>query len=187
MMRMKFNIGDRVEAIDHDLEGKIIKIEKENYIIISSDGFEMPFKEKEIILKNSFENIKVSVQDIANSKLQKDKKTNLLKIDDVTKTKTPYKQQEIDLHIEKLLKNYRHLSKYEILTLQINTAKSALNHAIINKIQKIIFIHGVGEGVLRSELEYLLQKYPNTNFQDADYAKYGNGAVEIYFTQKAFS
>lgn len=186
-MTKKFKIGDLVEALDHDINGKIIKIEKETYFIISSDGFEMTFKEKELILKKSFDNLTISAQEIINSITQKDKKTNHLKIDDVTKTKTQYKQQEIDLHIEKLIKNYKHLSNYDILSHQINIAKKTLDHAIINKIQKIIFIHGVGEGVLRSELEFLFKKYPNTNFQDADYAKYGNGAVEIYFTQKAFS
>jgi dsDNA-specific endonuclease/ATPase MutS2 len=186
-MKMKFKIGDLVEALDLDINGKIIKIEKETYFIMSSDGFEMPFKDKELILKKNFDNLKISAQEILNSKAQKDKKINHLKIEDVTKTKTQYKQQEIDLHIDKLIKNYKHLSNYDILSHQINTAKKTLDHAIINKIQKIIFIHGVGEGVLRNELEYLFQKYPNTNFQDADYAKYGNGAVEIYFTQKAFT
>jgi hypothetical protein len=186
-MTKKFKIGDRVEALDNNIEGKILKIENENYIILSNDGFEMPFNEKELILKKVFENIKISSQDIAISKALKDKKNNHLKIDDVTKTKVQYKQQEIDLHIDKLIKNYKQLSNYEILSHQINVAKNALEHAKVYKIQKIIFIHGVGEGVLRSELEYLFHKYPNTNFQDADYSKYGNGAVEIYFTQKAFS
>ncbi|MFY7810453.1 MAG: Smr/MutS family protein [Flavobacterium sp.] len=186
-MIKRFKIGDKVEVVDACIEGKIIKFEKDKCIIMSSDGFEMPFFEKELILKKTFENLKISVDSISKSKTQKDKKLGNLKIEDFTKTKTPYKQQEIDLHIEILLKNYKHLSNYEILTHQINTAKNALNYAIINKIQKIIFIHGVGEGVLRSELEYLFKNYPNTNFQDADYSKYGNGAVEIYFTQKAFS
>ena len=48
-----------------------------------------------------------------------------------------------------------------------------------------MFIHGVGEGVLRTELEFLLGRYPNVAFYDAEYAKYGVGATEVYIYQKA--
>jgi len=46
-----------------------------------------------------------------------------------------------------------------------------------------VFIHGVGEGVLRTELEFLLGRYSNVTFYDAEYAKYGVGATEVYIYQ----
>jgi hypothetical protein len=48
-----------------------------------------------------------------------------------------------------------------------------------------VFIHGVGEGVLKLELEYLFGRYNNVKFYDADYKKYGLGATEVYIYQNA--
>ena len=43
----------------------------------------------------------------------------------------------------------------------------------------IVFIHGVGEGVLKLELEYVLKRYEDLTYYDADYQKYGFGATEV--------
>jgi dsDNA-specific endonuclease/ATPase MutS2 len=77
------------------------------------------------------------------------------------------------------------MDNFEILTLQVETAKRQLEFAISKRIQKIVFIHGVGEGVLRSELEYLFNRYENLKFYDADYQKYGRGATEVYIFQNS--
>ena len=47
------------------------------------------------------------------------------------------------------------------------------------KIQRIVFIHGVGEGVLKLEMEYVLKRYEDLTYYDADYQKYGFGATEV--------
>ena len=54
----------------------------------------------------------------------------------------------------------------------------------IRRIPKIVFIHGVGEGVLKSELDFMLGRYEEVYFQDANYQKYGQGATEVGFKQK---
>jgi len=46
-----------------------------------------------------------------------------------------------------------------------------------------VFIHGIGEGVLKAELEYLFRRYGNLKYYDADYQKYGRGATEVYIFQ----
>ena len=46
-----------------------------------------------------------------------------------------------------------------------------------------MFIHGVGEGVLKEELHYLFNKYENVKHYDANYQKYGLGATEVYIYQ----
>ena len=45
----------------------------------------------------------------------------------------------------------------------------------------LVFIHGHGDGVLRSELYSLLRRY-SVQFYDGDYAKYGGGATEVIFS-----
>jgi len=92
---------------------------------------------------------------------------------------------EVDLHIDKLVKSYKHMTNYDILTLQIDTAARQLNFAISKRIPKMVFIHGVGQGVLKEELYYLLNKYDGIKFYSADYQKYGAGATEVYIYQNA--
>src|SRR5690606_32671929 len=90
---------------------------------------------------------------------------------------------EVDLHIEKLVNSYRGMSNYDILNLQMETAKRQIEFASRKRIQKLVFIHGVGEGVLKAELDSLLGRYDNLKFYDADYQKYGIEATEVYFTR----
>ena len=75
------------------------------------------------------------------------------------------------------------MSNYDMLTLQTDTAKRQLEFAIRKRIPKVVFIHGVGAGVLRQELEYLFGRYDNVKYYDANYQKYGSGATEVYIYQ----
>ncbi len=90
---------------------------------------------------------------------------------------------EVDLHIHQLTNHYKGMSNFDMLNLQLDTAKRQLDFAINKRIQKVVFIHGVGEGVLKTELEYLFKRYDNVKFHPADYQKYGLGATEIYIYQ----
>ena len=89
---------------------------------------------------------------------------------------------EVDLHINQLVKSVRGLDNYDMLNIQIATAKGKIEFAIQKRIAKIVFIHGVGEGVLKSELQTLLNNYPVKHY-DASYKKYGLGATEVYIYQ----
>ena len=90
---------------------------------------------------------------------------------------------EVDLHIHQLTSNERGMSAHDKLNLQIDTARHKLEFALKKRIQRVVFIHGVGAGVLKAELEYLFSRYENIKFYDADYQKYGLGATEIYIYQ----
>ena len=90
---------------------------------------------------------------------------------------------EVDLHIGKLVPRTGGLSNFEILNIQMDTAKRQLEFAMKKRVQKVVFIHGVGEGVLKAELETLFHRYENVKFYDADYQKYGLGATEVYIFQ----
>ena len=92
---------------------------------------------------------------------------------------------EVDLHIHQLVKSSKGMSNYDILNIQLETAKRQLDFAIRKRIQKVVFIHGVGEGILKEELHYLFKRYDNVKFYDADYQKYGLGATEVYIYQNS--
>ena len=49
-----------------------------------------------------------------------------------------------------------------------------------NKHKKIVFIHGVGNGVLKNEIRKALEKkYKWHTFQDASFKEYGYGATMV--------
>ena len=53
---------------------------------------------------------------------------------------------EVDLHIEKLTPDWRNLSNFEMLTLQLNNFEKYLDLAIAHHQHNLIVIHGVGTG-----------------------------------------
>ncbi|GAB2777194.1 hypothetical protein GCM10027275_20230 [Rhabdobacter roseus] len=86
----------------------------------------------------------------------------------------------VDLHIEKLLPEYAKLPKEEILTIQLKTFEQQLEQAIAGGADEMTFIHGVGNGVLRSELHRRLGQHQHVQYyQDAQKEKFGYGATLV--------
>jgi hypothetical protein len=90
------------------------------------------------------------------------------------------------LHIEKLLPDTRGMTTFDILNYQMDAARGQLEFAMRKRIQRIVFIHGVGEGILKEELRTLFRRYEGLKVRDADYRKYGMGATEVYIPQSNF-
>ena len=87
---------------------------------------------------------------------------------------------EIDLHINELLDNSAGLSNSEILEIQKEKVESEMKLAIQTGVKKIVFIHGVGQGVLKQEVINLLKtKFKKYYFQDASFKEYGYGATMV--------
>jgi hypothetical protein len=87
---------------------------------------------------------------------------------------------EIDLHINELIENSSGLSNAEILEIQKEKVESEMRLAIQTGVKKIVFIHGVGQGVLKQEVINLLKtKFKKYYFQDASFKEYGYGATMI--------
>ncbi len=87
---------------------------------------------------------------------------------------------EIDLHINELVDTTAGMSNADMLLLQIDTFHKILDENKTHKGQKIVFIHGKGEGVLRSEIEKQLRtRYKTYYFQDASFREYGFGATMV--------
>lgn len=92
----------------------------------------------------------------------------------------PRPPKEIDLHIEKLTKDYEFMSNAEMLKLQLETFERNLNYAIASAMDEITFIHGLGNGVLRKEIHKYLSQLPNIKyFKDAQKSPFGYGATLV--------
>ncbi|MCX7550431.1 Smr/MutS family protein [Xanthomarina sp. F2636L] len=180
-----FKVGNKVSVLDEDLTGFIVKIVGDTITVEDVHGFEMDFNKKELVLIKNKSDLKsksfvdVSFNEVLSEKEEQKRKPSVRK-----KVKERFEPtMEVDLHIHQLTDKSGRMSNHDMLTLQLDTARKQLEFAIRNRIQKVVFIHGVGEGVLRIELEYLFGRYNNVKFYDANYQKYGLGATEVYIFQ----
>jgi hypothetical protein len=89
------------------------------------------------------------------------------------------REKVVDLHIEELLKDPSGLSNAQIISYQLNQFMYEMDQAIIHKLHKITFIHGVGEGILKNAIREELKKYPGVRWGMAPPEKFGYGATEI--------
>ncbi len=88
----------------------------------------------------------------------------------------------IDLHIEKLADDWKHMSNYEILSLQLKTFEKYYYLAVAHHQASLIVVHGLGEGVLRDEIHDILRlKKEVKSFVNQYHPGYGYGATEIFF------
>lgn len=87
---------------------------------------------------------------------------------------------EVDLHIGELLDDTRGMSNSEMLNYQLDKFREVMNQYRNKREQRIVFIHGKGDGVLRKAiLDELKRKYPACRHQDASFQEYGFGATMV--------
>lgn len=173
------NIGDKVAVLDDNIQGIISKIKNDVFLVLTDDGFELEYTRKELIVIDS------KMLDTASVlKPEEEKYIQQSKPKYISKNERSI-EVSFDLHIEKLVKSTKGMQSFDMLELQIETAQRHIDFAIDKRIPKIVLIHGVGDGRLRAEIEYILRRYENVWFQEANYQRYGQGAIEINFKQNA--
>lgn len=172
--------GDKVSVLDEATSGVVQKV-KGQEVWVSVDGFILQYQKSDLVVEKSFSHEIFKGQDLED--VLKEKKTVVAKKQPTRKKKKEVGIPEIDLHIQQLVASTKGMSKHDMLNIQLETARRRVEHAIANRIPRLIFIHGIGAGVLRMELEYLFGRYPEITFYDADYSKYGAGATEVYVYQ----
>lgn len=167
-------VGDTVRFLNEEGEG-ILRgfISPVKALVEISGGFEIevPIKELVPVAPISLKDIKVSIYKkasylpVANSpkKLRVDARDEML----------------VDLHIEKIMEDHYGLTNSEKLDIQTAHFRKKLAMAINGHINKIVFIHGVGNGVLRQAIRGLLGTYEGIEYSDASYKKFGAGATEV--------
>lgn len=94
-------------------------------------------------------------------------------------------EEVVDLHADAILDSTENLTPGEILQTQLARFTVALEGAVKSgsstPLKRMVFIHGVGKGKLRYEIEKLLKRnYPKLRYQDASFAEYGYGALMIF-------
>ncbi|MEY8019882.1 Smr/MutS family protein [Muriicola sp. SD30] len=174
--------GDKIQVLDDSIEGTAVRIDGDTITILTSEGFELDYSLNEVLLVENRSQINVSAAEAQEARKEKEvparKKARPVKPKERNAPK-----MEVDLHIHQLVPSTRGMSNYDMLNIQVETAKRQLDFAIKKRIRKVVFIHGVGAGILKEELYYLFRRHPNITYYDADYQKYGLGATEVYIHQ----
>jgi DNA-nicking Smr family endonuclease len=97
------------------------------------------------------------------------------------KQNLPPAQSVVDLHIEKILNDYKHLSNAEIIIAQLNHFEKYLDLAIAHRLNSMIIIHGIGTGKLKEEVHQSLKLNKHVNYFINQYdPRFGYGATEIF-------
>ncbi|OGX88251.1 hypothetical protein BEN47_09190 [Hymenobacter lapidarius] len=88
---------------------------------------------------------------------------------------------EFDLHLEALRPdNKEEMSNTAILRIQLDAFEDALIRALATNMHEIVFIHGMGNGVLRKEIHRQLSRNKDIKFfEDARKEKFGFGATLV--------
>lgn len=178
---MLFKVGDRVALINEPSKGKVIAVlNYEQLLILLDDGIEIPVKATELVKINDFSTLRVPSHIVENKeKISKQKiKKTTSPSSIVDKHRNADGSVEVDLHAESLFTSHRGMSNGEILNYQLSYFQRCLDEAIIQKLPKIIFIHGIGNGVLRQEIRKILQNW-GYEFYDASLSRYGFGATAV--------
>jgi hypothetical protein len=85
----------------------------------------------------------------------------------------------VDLHIGELVSNISGLSSHDMFNIQMEYFHKALNSAIAEDYNKLTFIHGVGNGVLKKAILEALENFEGTENRMASLSKFGVGAIEV--------
>lgn len=136
--------------------------------ILLLKDYEVDYTEK---IKNKSETY------VTNKKLVKKKA-------DIDKHYTAPGEAIVDLHIGELVDNIFGMSSNDIFKIQINYFKKMLDSAIANDYDKVTFIHGVGNGVLKNAIIEELKNYDNISNRMASILKFGVGAIDVIIKNK---
>ncbi|KAF0130655.1 MAG: hypothetical protein FD155_1465 [Bacteroidetes bacterium] len=85
----------------------------------------------------------------------------------------------VDLHIGELLDNIAGLSSHDMYKIQLDYFHKTLNSAILNEYDKVTYIHGVGNGVLKNAIIKALENFEGVNNRMASMSKFGVGAIDV--------
>lgn len=87
---------------------------------------------------------------------------------------------EVDLHCHEILETTAGMANKDILEYQLDVFNKTMEEYKLRRGQKIVFIHGKGDGVLRQRILWELQsKYKRHQHQDASFKQYGYGATLV--------
>jgi hypothetical protein len=97
----------------------------------------------------------------------------------IEKHQTGPREAVVDLHIGELMEDFKDLTPHEILKVQMDYFTKCIESAADRSFRKVTFIHGVGNGTLKSAIMRRVQEYEQMESHLASLAKFGVGAIDV--------
>ena len=141
-------VGQTVVLMDSDLRGKIISLGKTVKIVLE-DGLEIQAAYGEFAVTNHAE-----LSALKQSKIKHKKAHTHTK---VVASKPSSNQLEIDLHIE-AIPGGNAIPQGQQLQFQMETFRKVIRENLSRRGMKITFIHGIGDGTLKSAIRQELDE-----------------------------
>ena len=169
-------------AVDVELRIDTVKFYKLHTFNADTPFFDEPALIYDIVRDDRpVRQVYVEADDLKEALLQKKKEDSR-----PNRTSQPARKQkadntvEVDLHIHELLDNTNGMSNSDMLNYQLDVFRKTMDEYRGKKNQRLVFIHGKGEGVLRNALlKELKSKYGSCISQDASFREYGFGALLV--------
>ena len=146
-----------------------------------TDFFETPALMYDVV-KNDLpaKQVYVSAEDLQDALMKKKTVEHLSAPRTIVKRGGKNEIIEVDLHIGELLDDTHGMSKREMLNYQLDKFREVMEQYKNKREQRIVFIHGKGDGVLRKALlDEMKRKYSACKTQDASFQEYGFGATMV--------
>ncbi len=102
----------------------------------------------------------------------------------IDKHRTAANEAVVDLHIAELVDNIAGMSSKDMFAIQTDYFRKALDSALQNDYNKVTFIHGVGNGVLKQAIIKVLEEFEGTESRMASMSKFGVGAIDVIIRDK---
>ena len=191
--RVKF-LNDVGSAVVLRMEGELVVVEDE-------DGFERSVERRELIAAlepeveadkygNTIPDIATLLaQDVGEKRMRELQKEFEVRYQNSQATSMARRDahMEVDLHIHELVDDQRGLPDRAKLAIQMDHFDRMMDIAKREKLRRIVFIHGVGQGVLRHKIRTSLdQHHPDCTYREGDPRKYGSGATEVWLGQASW-
>ena len=197
----EIKVGDRVKFLNDVGEGVVLEIKGDIFVVEDEDGFDREYKSNDLInvgvadderemYGNKLPDLReVLARDISEERQKKIQEEFELKYANarVINQKKRGEFMEVDLHFHELVEDMSGLKDRTKLDIQLNHFERMMKIATEQRIRRLVFIHGVGQGVLRHQIRSRLDMYyPNCTVRDANPREYGYGATEVLLGQSSF-
>jgi hypothetical protein len=161
-----FSIGEVISILNETGRYTVESIGEDTIYVIDEHGFELKVSKEKVVKIHYFKTGDVEAKEIDQIK----PRTNKINAEDIPR---------LDLHFESFDTKKYEASAHEKFTIQMNTFKRFVNGHLKKKTSRILIIHGVGEGRLKSEILSCLRGRRGYDMNDANYSQRGVGASYI--------
>jgi hypothetical protein len=202
-MSMEIKIGSEVKFLNDVGGGIVLEIFSDGTASVQGeDGFDMKYNLTELMLvsdsiteqEEEYNNklpdlAKIIAQDVNEERQKLIQKDFEIKYANVRATNQQRRGEHmvIDLHIHELIDDQSGLQDRTKLDIQLNHFERMMRIAGEQRVKRVIFIHGVGQGVLRNQIRTRLDSYyPDCTVRDGNPREYGAGATEVILGQSSF-